>query len=68
MKIDNYTRFVLTVIALCLLYLCGRDAVVAPKVHADEPMRVVLVDELGTPVTSISKLSTIKVEVVKMPE
>ena len=47
MKIDNYTRFLLTTIALCLLYLCGRDVVTAPKVHADAPLEVVLVDGHG---------------------
>ena len=55
MRIDNYTRFILTVIALCLLYLCGRDAIIAPKVHADSPIEVLLVDGRGhsLPVTGI---------------
>jgi hypothetical protein len=47
MKIDAYTKFLLTVIALCLLYLCGRDAIMAPKVHADAPLEVILVDGRG---------------------
>jgi hypothetical protein len=67
MKIDAYTKFLLTVITLCLLYLCANDLFRVPKVHADEPVHVVLVNDLDTPVTSITKLSTIKVEVVKMP-
>jgi len=41
MRVDNYTRGVLTVIALCLLYLCVRQA--APPVSAqDAPTRVVI--------------------------
>jgi hypothetical protein len=41
MRADNYTRAVLTVIALCLVYLCARDA--APAVAAqDAPTRVVI--------------------------
>jgi hypothetical protein len=41
MRVDNYTRAVLTVIALCLVYLCARDT--APSVRAQEaPTRVVI--------------------------
>ena len=41
MRVDNYTRAVLTAIALCLVYLCVRDA--APRVSAqDAPTRVVI--------------------------
>jgi hypothetical protein len=47
MKIDAYTKFLLTVITLCLLYFCGRDFLAVPKVHADGPVRVVLVDGHG---------------------
>ena len=45
MKIDAYTRFLLTVIALCLVYLSLKDLVRVPKVSADAPVRVLLVDE-----------------------
>jgi hypothetical protein len=41
MRADNYTRVVLTVIALCLIYLCVRDT--APPVLAQgAPTRVVI--------------------------
>jgi hypothetical protein len=41
MRVDNYTRGVLTVIALCLVYLCLRE--VAPPAQAqNEPTRVVI--------------------------
>jgi len=41
MTVDIYTRGVLTIIALCLLYLCAREA--APAVAAqDGPTRVVI--------------------------
>ena len=26
MKVDRYTKFILTVIALCLMWICARDA------------------------------------------
>jgi hypothetical protein len=51
MRIDNYTKFLLTVICFCLVYLCLKDLLVVPKVHADEPARVVLVDGNNHPVT-----------------
>jgi hypothetical protein len=52
MHVDNYTRAVLTVIALCLVYLCVREA--APRVSAqDAPTRVVItgvaLEQSGTP-------------------
>ena len=41
MILDNYSRAVLTVIALCLVYLCVRD--LAPPAHAqNEPTRVIV--------------------------
>ena len=50
MKIDVYTKLLLTVITLCLLYLCVRDILAVPKVSADSPVRVVLVDDTGEPI------------------
>ena len=44
MRIDNYTKFLLTVICFCLVCLCVRDLLAVPKVHADSPIRVILVD------------------------
>ena len=35
MRIDNYTKFLLTVICFCLVCLCVRDLLAVPKVHAD---------------------------------
>ena len=49
MRIDNYTRFLLTTITLCLLYVCAKDFARIPKVHADSPMQVVLVGKSGEP-------------------
>lgn len=41
MRVDNYTRLVLTVIAVCLVYLCARD--MAPPAQAqDNPTRVII--------------------------
>jgi hypothetical protein len=51
MRIDNYTRFLLTVITICLLYLCLRG-ISLPKAHADGPLEVVLVDRSGKTLTS----------------
>lgn len=49
MKIDNYTRFLLTITCLCLIYLCLRD-LSFPKVHADAPVRVILVSGENHPI------------------
>jgi hypothetical protein len=41
MRVDNYTRAVLTVIAICLIYLCARES--APSASAqDAATRVVI--------------------------
>src|SRR4029450_6640919 len=51
MKIDAYTKAVLTVIAACLVWMCVNGA--TPTTHAQakppEPMPVVLVDASGAP-------------------
>jgi hypothetical protein len=57
MHVDNYTRVVLTVIAVCLVYLCAREA--APAVVAQEqdaPTRVVITGialEQGGPASAL---------------
>jgi len=51
MEIDRYTKTVLTVICLCLVYLCLKSAFTIPKVHADAPLREVLVDGLDRPIS-----------------
>jgi len=51
MKIDAYTRGVLTIIAACLLWMCLNESI--PSVWAQAarqpPTEVVLVDAKGTP-------------------
>ena len=44
MRIDAYTKLLLTIICMCLVYLCLRDFLKVPRVHADAPIRVILVD------------------------
>lgn len=55
MHVDNYTRAVLTAIALCLVYLCVREA--APRASAqDAPTRVVITGialEQGGPASAL---------------
>jgi hypothetical protein len=34
MKVDAYTKIVLTIIAGCLVYLVGKDLTVIPSAHA----------------------------------
>lgn len=54
MRIDRYTQFLLTIIALCLLYLCARDLSSPSKAQAQSegPMHVMLVDQNDRPVAS----------------
>ena len=40
MKIDAYTKVVLTMIALCLLWMCVRDTGLSATVHAQSPAPV----------------------------
>ncbi len=56
MKIDNYTRFLLTIIALCLVCLSLKDLIQVPKVEAQSPTRVILVDDTQRPVAQGSVL------------
>jgi len=51
MRIDKYTKLLLTVICFCLVYLCVKDFLAVPKVHADATVRVVLVDGNDRPIT-----------------
>jgi hypothetical protein len=55
MKIDAYTKAVLTVIAACLVWMCVNSA--TPTTHAQakppEPTPVVLVDASGAPVRTV---------------
>ena len=49
MKIDAYTRIVLTVIAGCLLYMVGKDLTIIPEARAQEgsPVMAVNIAEIG---------------------
>ena len=55
MKIDAYTKGVLTVIAACLVWICVNGA--TPATHAQtkptDPTPVVLVDPRGVPLTRL---------------
>lgn len=55
MKIDAYTKTVLTVIAACLVWMCVNGA--TPTTHAQAkpagPAAVVLVDPRGVPLTHL---------------
>jgi hypothetical protein len=54
MNVDAYTKGVLTVIAVCLVWMCinGATPIVRAQAKADrpEPMPVILVDPKGTPI------------------
>jgi hypothetical protein len=54
MTLNRYTQFLLTVIALCLVFLCAKDFVSPPKAQAQSegPVHVVLVDEYNRPISS----------------
>ena len=52
MKIDVYTKGMLTVIAVCLVWMCvnGATPVVGAQTSRPAPTPVVLVDAKGTPI------------------
>lgn len=53
MKIDAYTRIVLTVIAGCLVYMVAKDMALVPQAHAqvaDSVTAVNIVQVAGSPV------------------
>jgi hypothetical protein len=52
MKVDAYTKGVLTVIAACLVWMCinGVTPIVGAQARAPEPAPVILVDPKGTPI------------------
>ncbi len=53
MRTDTYMKVVLTIIAVCLLYLSARDILVVRKVHADAPIKVVLTTASGSPIAGV---------------
>src|SRR5688572_29263260 len=52
MNVDAYTKSVLTVIAVCLVWLCLQSAtpIVGAQARPPEPTPVILVDPKGTPI------------------
>jgi hypothetical protein len=54
MKIDLYTKAVLTVIAVCLVWMClnGATPVVGAQAAPPEPAPVMLVDAKGNPLVT----------------
>lgn len=49
MKIDAYTKIVLTVIAGCLVYMVGKDLALVPSAYAQDsvPVTAVNIVEIG---------------------
>jgi hypothetical protein len=54
MKVDFYTKTVLTVIAACLVWICVNDVmpVASAQIQQPLPARVMLVDEKGAPLAT----------------
>jgi len=52
MKIDAYTKFVLTVVAVCLVWICLKDIALFPALYAAEEKDVVDVRIVGFQRTS----------------
>ena len=50
MKTDIYTKVVLTVIALCLVWMCVNTAIPVARAQAAQPTPVILVTEKGVPI------------------
>ncbi len=52
MKTDLYTKAVLTVIAMCLVWMCLNAAIPVARAQADraQPTPVILVNEKGAPI------------------
>lgn len=77
MKKDAYLKIILTVIAICLVWICVKDIKVAPnKLYANEELPIVqMVDILGTvsvdvvgiSSTAFSLCEPIQVEVTNFP-
>ena len=40
-KVDTYTRFILTIIAVCLVWICIRDVNMIPKAYASSADEIV---------------------------
>jgi hypothetical protein len=57
MNIDAYTRIVLTIVAVCLVYFVAKDLTLLPEAHAQDvsaPMAVNIVQIAGSPVAAPS--------------
>ena len=58
MKIDLYTKVILTVIAVCLVWMCvnGITPAVSAQAQQAAPTRVIVVDEKGVPISTAQGL------------
>ena len=69
MKIDLYTRFILTVIALCLVWIGSQHSVdyaLAQEtiiVNSDKPLKVVICNEKGSRCADIAFGGKIEVDI-----
>jgi len=71
MKNDRYLKFILTVIALCLLWVCFREIPLTPKLHADSlnnPSSNVDVRIVWTTTTAFYMAEPIEVEIKNIAE
>jgi hypothetical protein len=57
MKTDLYTKMILTLIAVCLVWICANGFMPTASAQAQPaPTRVVLVDEKGAPISTAQGL------------
>lgn len=58
MKVDLYTKVVLSVIAVCLVWLClnGITPIASAQAGSNRPMPVLMVDEHGAPLANAQGL------------
>lgn len=69
MKKDVYLKVILTIIAICLIWICVKDIKVAPnKLYANEELPIVqMVDIFSISPTAFMLCEPIKVEVTNLP-
>ncbi|TPN85922.1 hypothetical protein [Aquimarina algicola] len=67
MKNDKYTKFILTIIAICLVILVFKDANIVPKAHASDSIitkyGLVPINEDGSITVKISNTDEIDVNI-----
>jgi len=61
---DNYTKFILTVIAFCLLYLCIKPKYEVKELYAqsNRPIPVMIMESLGTLDVNIVRTVDVNIE------